>query len=162
MKTDGCLRDATGSIWLQAQRNSFLSVNKCNGLISFKNGKTLRLSEERFIHNRIFFAHLRWCLYIYPSSNRQWGPYFILKNFLQTCHVYSRRQTSATFGNNAWHYNVVKAFEWWKKPKTSIVQKHEFSWGHGQHQWIEQRFTYKIGKYGQIQSSYFGVLEFKK
>ena len=161
MKTDGCQRDATGSIWLQAQRNSFLSVNKCNGWISFKKGKTLRLSEERFIKG--YFSHIYGDVYTFIRfPNRQWGPYFILKHFLQTCHVYSRRQTSATFGNNAWHYNVVKAFEWWKKPKTSIVQNHEFSLGHGQHQWIEQRLVYKIGKYGQIQSSYFGVLEFKK
>ena len=33
--------------------------------------------------------------------------------------------------------------------------------GHGQHQWIEQRLAYKIGKYGQILLSDIGVLEFK-
>ena len=43
-----------------------------------------------------------------------------------------------------------------------FVQKQEVSWGHGQHQWIEQRLAYKIGKYGQILWSNIGVLEFKK
>ena len=46
--------------------------------------------------------------------------------------------------------------------RREFVQKHELTWGHGQHQWIEQRLAYKIGKYGQILLSYIGVLEFKK
>ena len=144
--------------------NSFLSVNKCNGLISFKKGKAFCGSLKKRFYNRIFFRTFYGdVLYIYPFFQSTMRDHiFILKHFLQTCHVYSRRQTSATFGNNAWHYNVVKAFEWWKKPKTSIVQKHELSWGHGQHQWIEQRLASKIEKHGQIQSSYFGVLEFQK
>ena len=53
-----------------------------------------------------------------------------------------------------------------QRPKMQIVrrkfvQKHEFTWDHGQHQWIEQRLAYKIGKYGQILLSDIGVLEFK-
>ena len=46
--------------------------------------------------------------------------------------------------------------------RREVVQKHEFTWGHGQHRWIEQRLAYKIGKYGQILLSNVGVLEFKK
>ena len=46
--------------------------------------------------------------------------------------------------------------------RREFVQKHELTRGHGQHQWIEQRLAYKIGKYGQILLSNIGVLEFKK
>ena len=45
--------------------------------------------------------------------------------------------------------------------RREFVQKHELTWGHGQHQWIEQLLIYKIGKYGQILLSDVGVLEFK-
>ena len=46
--------------------------------------------------------------------------------------------------------------------RRDFVQKQEVTRGHGQHQWIEQRLAYKIGKYGQILLSNIGVLEFKK
>ena len=46
--------------------------------------------------------------------------------------------------------------------RREFVQKHELTRGHSQHQWIEQRLAYKIGKYGQILLSNIGVLEFKK
>ena len=46
--------------------------------------------------------------------------------------------------------------------RREFAQKHELIWGGGQHQWIEQRLAYKIGKYGQILLSYIWVLEFKK
>ena len=45
--------------------------------------------------------------------------------------------------------------------RREFVQKHELTWGGGQHLWIEQRLAYKIGKYEQILLSYIGVLEFK-
>ena len=46
--------------------------------------------------------------------------------------------------------------------RREFVQKHELTWGGGQHQRIEQRLAYKIGKYGQILLSYIWVHEFKK
>ena len=46
--------------------------------------------------------------------------------------------------------------------RRDFVQKQEVTWGHGQHQWIEQRLAYQIEKYGQILLSNIGVLEFKK
>ena len=46
--------------------------------------------------------------------------------------------------------------------RRDFVQKHELIWGYGQHQWIEQRLAYKIGKHGQILLSNIGVFEFKK
>ena len=51
----------------------------------------------------------------------------------------------------------------WQKaidPKMQIfrrefVQKHELTWGHGQHRWIERRLAYGIGKCGKIVLFFF-------
>ena len=34
--------------------------------------------------------------------------------------------------------------------RREFVQKHELTWSHGQHRWIEQRLAYRIGKCGKI------------
>ena len=41
--------------------------------------------------------------------------------------------------------------------RREFVQKHEFTWGHGQHRWIEQRLAYRIGKWGKIVLFFFCV-----
>ena len=90
------------------------------------------------------------------------------------------RSHGRSAGHSHWHsrYDTIKfwrdlRFEretlLWQRagdPKMQIVrrefvQKQEVTWGHGEHQWIEQRLAYKIAKYGQTLPSYIGVLEFK-
>ena len=41
--------------------------------------------------------------------------------------------------------------------RREFVQKHELTWGHGQHRWIEQRLAYRIGKCGKIVLCFFFV-----
>ena len=43
--------------------------------------------------------------------------------------------------------------------RRDLVQNSELTWDHGQHRWIEQRMTYKIGKCGQIVLFFFLEVE---
>ena len=43
--------------------------------------------------------------------------------------------------------------------RREFVQKHELTWGHGQHRWIEQRLAYRIGKCGKIVPFFFVGVE---
>ena len=46
--------------------------------------------------------------------------------------------------------------------RREFVQKHELTWGHGQHQWIEQRLAYRIAKNQKDVLFYMRVLEVEK